>query len=320
MPIHRCKAHGKYGWQWGNQKCYIGLGALAKAKAQAKAIHSSGYAENYNPNQPRDERGRWGSGGSGGVTLAPDTGVEIGGGGSNRPSLKQRPGFDYLDPVSKPDPPRPYIAEYAVKDMHPECERQMLETLDRLVDKYGVPSGGIKVTTMSGGNSSAVASAGKLTAVTPERARELHATGEHILDMRIGKTKTAQYYHDDRGGVTISVSVTGPRGGKGNFALSPDKFEKRYEDFHTSLRTGRGVVDDIVTHEFGHTMAFRAGWSGVQGQSTKANTEVAKRISGYAFTNQGECIAEAFKYYDNGGRDPVVVKFIDETIFSRLPK
>jgi hypothetical protein len=194
----------------------------------------------------------------------------------------------------------------------------MLQTLDRLVDKYGAPPGGLKIASMSGGNATAVAAKGRLTAVTPKEAEILHAQGEHIMDMRIGKTKTARYYHDAKTGATISISTTGERGGVGNLALTPEKFNKRYEDFHTSLKTGRGGVDDVITHEFGHTMAFRAGWTGVQGQTIKADPQIAGKISGYALTNVGECIAEAFKYYDAGGRDPSVVKFLEETVFSRL--
>lgn len=46
MPIHRCYQDGKAGWQWGNQKCYVGPRARSKALAQARAIRAAGYVGN----------------------------------------------------------------------------------------------------------------------------------------------------------------------------------------------------------------------------------------------------------------------------------
>lgn len=68
MPIQRCYVNGKTGWRWGKSgKCYTGKNAYRKAKAQEIAIRSTGWTENvYNPNQPRDWRGRWTSGGGSG--------------------------------------------------------------------------------------------------------------------------------------------------------------------------------------------------------------------------------------------------------------
>jgi hypothetical protein len=65
MPIQRCTLpNGEQGWQWGNQKCYP---TRAQAERQATAIYASGYTGKidlgallkYDPNQARDERGRW---------------------------------------------------------------------------------------------------------------------------------------------------------------------------------------------------------------------------------------------------------------------
>lgn len=47
MPIQRCKVKGKLGWKWGQSgKCYLGPGAIAKARRQEAAIRASGWTEN----------------------------------------------------------------------------------------------------------------------------------------------------------------------------------------------------------------------------------------------------------------------------------
>jgi hypothetical protein len=44
MPVHRAGTKdGKPCWQWGSQKVYCGEGAKAKAGAQGRAAHASGY-------------------------------------------------------------------------------------------------------------------------------------------------------------------------------------------------------------------------------------------------------------------------------------
>lgn len=47
MPLQRCKVKGKLGWKWGQSgKCYLGPGAIAKARKQEAAIRASGWTEN----------------------------------------------------------------------------------------------------------------------------------------------------------------------------------------------------------------------------------------------------------------------------------
>ena len=50
MPIQRCKHGGQFGYQFGESgKCYIGAGALAKARRQERAIRATGWTENKQP-------------------------------------------------------------------------------------------------------------------------------------------------------------------------------------------------------------------------------------------------------------------------------
>ena len=53
MPVHLCTHTGKPGWQWGQQKCYVGPGAKRKAAIQGSVIERSGYKGNAAPNPLR---------------------------------------------------------------------------------------------------------------------------------------------------------------------------------------------------------------------------------------------------------------------------
>ena len=238
------------------------------------------------------------------------------GSGGARSPLKRREGFEYQIPVADPSP-REYLSSASIKSMHPESAKVVLATLDRLVGEYGAPAG-LALKAMRGGSAIGTAMIGRLRPVSPEEADSLHVAGEHILDMRIQKSNRAQYYHDDKTGYSISLQVAGPRGGAGYYGGPPEKFGKYASVWQTSLKTPRGPLDDVVTHEFGHVLSYKAGWTHKACQAP-ANLEIARAIkSEYAKTNIGETIAEAFKYYDAGGRDPKVVEFLNDTVFSKI--
>lgn len=242
--------------------------------------------------------------------------------GSTPELLRRRPGYTYKQPEPVNNEGRDYISSVRLDRAHPECKEIVLQELDRLTAEYGEIPGGLKVQTMSGGTAIGTCGKGKLRPVSPEEAERLKAAGENILDMQIGSkaSKIAMYYHDDKTGATISLKVDGPRGGSnGWFGNHPSKFDNQYiSSALMGLTTNRGKAQDVVVHEFGHALTYRAGWTQGEIQRMPANREVAKIIkSTYATKNFGESLAEAFLYYDAGGRDPAVVKFLEDNIFSR---
>ncbi|MCK9570494.1 phage minor head protein [Candidatus Pacearchaeota archaeon] len=241
----------------------------------------------------------------------------------SKSQLKKREGFVYLEPIPR-NTPRPYIVDWKCRDMNQKSQEAVLLALDRLVEKYGSPEGGLLIRQMIGGHAVGSASRGKLLSVGVSKAESLHAEGEHILDMTIAKTQQARFYHDDKTGYSISLKVDGPRGGSsGWFGLDPKKFDSYASTERVSLRTGRGGPDDVVTHEFGHVMSYRAGWTEkTSGNPVDAEARaVATKIkSTYAHNSMGECLAEAFKYADAGGSDPAVLSFLDKHIFSKVKK
>jgi hypothetical protein len=87
MPLQRCKRGSQRGWKFGaSGKCFFGPRALAKARAQERAIRASGWTENYSPDQPRvpagsPEGGEW-TGGTPGGGGGASSGVGVGDGGN----------------------------------------------------------------------------------------------------------------------------------------------------------------------------------------------------------------------------------------------
>lgn len=257
-----------------------------------------------------------------------------GGRGDVEPSLetgKQQSPLKMLKPTAeRPSEHQtenlPGVPYTKLSDRHPiygqmkstteENKAVVVKTLDRLADEYGLPPLGIKIAEFTGSGMLAYATKGMTIPIDKEQVKGLRETGENVIGFT--KAGTSGRGPDDRvwylnhmGGAEISLCV-GNGKSKRAFGQPENEFKKTYGSSGFHPKTGRNPAEDVVVHEFGHVLTRR-----VMGQNdlkAPAPKEIAKRVSGYAHENIGECIAEAFVMHDAGNREPWLVDFLESTI------
>jgi hypothetical protein len=198
------------------------------------------------------------------------------------------------------------------KETHPETAKQVVATLEKLADKYGLPSGGVHIVEMKGGDTGhrASMSQGTWVKVSKEDAQRLKAEGQTTRTAP-GPDRTLIHQVKDNSVHVLKLYTNGTNDLAG-FNQSPDKFTQvREKRAGYSVSSGKGGVEDTVTHEFGHSLTFRSvGEKGVEQLIKEKAPEGAGALSTYARTDRGEATAEAFVKYESGDRSPLVVSLV----------
>ncbi len=191
---------------------------------------------------------------------------------------------------------------------HPDTAKEVIATLERLADEYGLPEGGVHVIELKGGSTRHRASMGIGTwvKVSKEEATRLKAAGTKTQVIPAAGGGFVHQVHD----LTahhIHLYTNGSKTQSG-FNLSPAEFTRvKAKSDGWTVSTGRGGAADTVTHEFGHSLDYRAhGEGGRKGPvPTGAGT-----ISRYATTKLAEATAEAFVKYTTGDRSDLVISLV----------